>query len=582
MEIQHENSSNKINKYKQKINKYLIGGLILAILLGSMLFNVSCSRAKGLTFDYINGAVAQNRVETAQYLPDITNLIEKNSAQSVSNKVYPLGSGSENENISSSSEKIISNVEFMDLVNEYATVQNYAGAGKYLGYDIYEIKDEIAFVVRTVPAFNQWFRMPMMREEQGFISIPYYENWAYYLEMNEKASKLSITRVCWNTRSSYYDFEKHITVEDYSDGTSFIQYEVMKINYYYNEDGDEVVDCSVYSVGVDHFDSTYNDSSSDYYPFEYLYMQNVKDKSLIKYHITAAERTMLGMDIRGLYPYGYRREFTLVNYAGYGSSDIEMLQVDQYDNQPIDFDLNSNNIKRLIENIGLSQDKYDSSDMAFELMDKICEQIVDNFELKNNWPEIYKNSADAYKIDFIEGPFYGKPMPIRYLSVYTSCRDQEKNGIEFSANADILDKSKFDLGKEYSLSAALKSRDSGKLYIIGTDYQSIESVEYNYPDDYNGVKEIYYTLSGCNIDIESSVINIAEPGEYDLTCVLTVKENDQDVIFFDTLENAYLRTYLGLEIPDFTDSNGVTYRYTVSGINGKLTISVFRIENGNL
>mgnify|MGYP003321755917 CR=1 FL=1 len=33
--------------------------------------------------------------------------------------------------------------DFNALVDEYAHVENYAGAGKYLGYDIYEIKDEI-------------------------------------------------------------------------------------------------------------------------------------------------------------------------------------------------------------------------------------------------------------------------------------------------------------------------------------------------------------------------------------------------------------------------------------------------------
>ena len=56
--------------------------------------------------------------------------------------------------------------EFSELVDEYGTIENYAGAGKYLGYDIYEIKNEIAYVTKTVPAFNQWFRMPTMRENE--------------------------------------------------------------------------------------------------------------------------------------------------------------------------------------------------------------------------------------------------------------------------------------------------------------------------------------------------------------------------------------------------------------------------------
>lgn len=587
MRINKESSFGiKGNKFKQKRIKYLVSAsAMLGILLISMFISISCTKnVKTLIYDYVNGAIALDRVETAQYTPDITNLLSTtNTTQVMSSNLYLSAPTLFHNYTPSTMETYLSDTEFIDVINEYATINNYAGAGKYLGYDIYEIKDEIAFVVETVPAFNQWFRMPTMREEQGFISVPYYESWAYYLEMDEETSKLSITRVCWSTRCKYYDFEKHITVEDNEDGTSFIQYEIMKINYYFNEDGDEVVDCSIYAVGVDNHVSggTCNENIEDYYPFEYIYLQNVKDKSLIKYHITAAERTIQGMDIRGRYPYGYRREFTLVNYAGYESSNIEMLQIDQYSKRAVNFQLDSNNIMRLINNVGLSQEDHQSSNTAADLLDKICIQIVDNFELKNNWPAIYKESRDAYEIDFVEGPFYGKPIPINDVYVYVSCRDHEKKEIEYSAHADILDMSKFDTAKKYSLSMALRSRDTNSLFIVATDYQYLEEVTYHYPDDYIGEKETYYRLSQANIDIDSSAIKINEPGEYDITCVLTVKENGEDVILFDTLLVAYLRQYYGLEIPNYTDNNGVIYSYAVSTICGKLTITATQVENVN-
>ena len=66
----------------------------------------------------------------------------------------------------------------------------------------------------------------------------------------------------------------------------------MKTNYYTDTNGDEVVECFIYSVGVDNVKKggTCNTNTEDYHPFEYQYLKNVKDKSLIKYHITAAER----------------------------------------------------------------------------------------------------------------------------------------------------------------------------------------------------------------------------------------------------------------------------------------------------
>jgi len=121
---------------------------IVAIMLGTV-FISGCNGRGKLNYDKERGGIAVEKVENAQYTPDIDKYLSINSAQTASFAV----SGNENE----------SGDEFTALIEEYATVENYAGAGKYLGYDIYEIKNEIKFVVEKVPAFNQWFRMPIMR-----------------------------------------------------------------------------------------------------------------------------------------------------------------------------------------------------------------------------------------------------------------------------------------------------------------------------------------------------------------------------------------------------------------------------------
>jgi hypothetical protein len=431
-----------------------------------------------------------------------------------------------------------------------------------------------------------------MREKQGYVSIPYYEGWAYYLEMDEN-ERLSITRVCWSTRSRYLDFETGAVVEEHVDETSFVQYEIMKTNYYTDTNGDEVVECFIYSVGVDNVKNggDCNTNTEDYHPFEYQYLKNVKDKSLIKYHITAAKRYSDdevadlgfddgGMDIRGLTPYGSRREFTIINYDGY--VNIDLTKIDQkfatLDNPTADgsvnFDIESANIQNLVENIGLSEEVYVSTDSAYDLMDKIAKQIIDNFEIKNNWANIYKDSTDAIEIDLIKGQFYDKDILISGVSVYVSCRDWDKSGIEFDCSADVYDMSKFDVNKEYSLSMALRNRETGNLYIVATCYNLLEEVYYN-----GSTTDTYFRLKQTYLDLDSSVINIEEDGVYDITCVLTVKENNEDVVLFDTLEVAYLIQFHGLIIPNSIDSNDVEHAYAVESTGGKIVVTVSSVNN---
>lgn len=556
---------NEVKKLKSvKIIAIFVAIALFAAILSGCIFN-----RKTLKYDSAKGAIASEKVENAQYTPDL-------------DKYFGALSDAETAacaSLTADSEQTNSD-EFTALIDKYAKIENYAGAGKYLGYDIYEIKNEIEFIVGKVPAFNQWFRMPGMREEEGYASIPYYESWAYYLELDEETSTLSVTRVCWATRCSYFDYDTFNEVEEHKDGSSFIQYEIMKTNYTQTET-DEIVECFIYSVGIDHINrfkseydiNYYNTNSEDYYPFEYQYLRNVKDKSMVKYHITAAERTNKGMDIRGLYPYGARREFMVVDYDGY--RNIETTSVDQKfstDNQSfheefVNFDVNGDNIKILLDAIGYDGDV--SSLSQLELLDELSMHIVDNFELKNNWAEIYKNQASAVTTKPIYGPFYGKELLLKYANtlVSTSSAPREEQ-IYFNANAEINDLSKFDSEKEYSLSMALKSRETGKLFIVATCYVNLENCLY-----YGGTTDAYYQLTS-NITLPASEIAVDENGTYDIVCVLTTRENGEDKVLFDTMEAAFLRSYYGLNIPNSTDGNGVTHKYAVSGTGGKLVITV--------
>lgn len=556
---------NEVKKFKSvKIIAIFVAIALFAAILSGCIFN-----RKTLKYDSAKGAIASNKVENAQYTPDIDKyfgaLNDAGTAACAS-----LTADSEQTNSD----------EFAALIDKYAKIENYAGAGKYLGYDIYEIKNEIEFIVGKVPAFNQWFRMPGMREEEGYASIPYYESWAYYLEMDEETSTLSVTRVCNATRSSYFDYDNSIEVETHEDSSSFIQYEIMKTNYTQTET-DEIVECFIYSVGIDHIDrfkseydiDYYNTNIEDYHPFEYQYLRNVKDKSMVKCHVTAAERTKKGMDIRGLHPYGARREFMVVDYDGY--QNIETTSVDQkfstdnqsFDEKFVNLDVNGDNVKILLDAIGYEGDVSSLSER--ELLDEISKHIVDNFELKNKWAEIYKDQASAVTTEPIYGPFYGKEILLKNVDTNVSTSNSYgEEYIRFHANAEINDISKFDTEKEYSLSMALKSRENGKLFIAATDYRKPEKCFYN------GSSTDYYYRLTSDITLTSSEIAVDENGTYDIVCVLTTRENGKDKVMVDTMETSRLKDYYGLNVPDSSDNSGITRKYAVSKTGGKLVITV--------
>ena len=552
--------------------------LLVIVLTISAISAVGCSLIKKkLTYNNELGAVASNKVANAQYMPDINKFIKANASKA--SQAVSLASEDGAETSEDQSKMTLD--EFSELVDKCGNVCNYAGAGKYYGYDIYDIKNEIAYVIKNVPVFNQWFRMPTMRENEGYIAIPYYESWAYFLELSIEPLKLSITRVCWSTRCAYYDFEKGVEVEDYDDDTSFIQYEVMKINYYTDNTGSEVVESSLFAVGVDHAKSgaKYNSNKKDSYPFEYQYLKNVKDKSLTKYHITAAERRDKGMDIRGLTPYGIEREFLEINYDGYVNIDVteidQRFKSERYPDADgaVDFDLKSNNIQNLVKTIGMDQNAYESAKTPNELMDAMSKHIVDNFELKNNWQQIFKESAKATTLETIPGPFYGQPLDISYIRSRLDifCRNyydgSQEVQINYDCSAIVNNEDILADGTLYSLSLAFVSGND--IYIIGSDYRQ---------PDVPG--EPYATTIASYLDyIAFPEIKIDKDGEYLLTVVITKQVDGEDVIVLDTKEPALLLRYEKFNIPNYTDENGVTHTYIASGVGGKFIIRALTIED---
>lgn len=301
--------------------------LLLICLIG--LCSYGCNKKEPiqaeLTYDYALAAIAKDRVEKAQYLPDVNKLaVADTSPQNASD----YGEGNDfscvlnNAAVANSSsdfwEKLKINQQGFNDIVETLGIIDYNGAGKYPIYNIYDIKAEIYYVLSTVPAFNQWFRLPP--EGSPFDYIPYYEHWAYHLEYFEDKDEICITRVSWACQVHYNDQDDNI-------------FEVMRTRYYYDNNNNEVVECFIYNAVVTDVENKYvfySSNTDNYHPVAFQYLKNVRDNSLIKYNIVAEEFGWGGDDEYRLlktHPYGSNRSFVQLNYSD--ENNIQMLTLAQ-------------------------------------------------------------------------------------------------------------------------------------------------------------------------------------------------------------------------------------------------------------
>ena len=288
-----------------------------------------------------------------------------------------------------------------------------------------------------------------------------------------------------------------------------------------------------------------------------------------------------GMDLRGLTPYGVKREFTIVDYDGY--DQISTLQIQQqfqsYRAQTatgdVSFDMEHKNIEILADAIGLNSEDYEDATGCRDLLDIFSKHIVDNFELKNQWPAIYKASkVDRAVVEMIKGPHYGKKLPVNDAYGYVEIYSNSYNGMHITLDAEIYDINMFDISKKYSLTLALRNTKTGELIILHKDYKEL-MLYGNEPNRYYvfGATSSFYHLN------PQDVLRINKAGEYDLTFLITMQKGEEDVVVFDTLSTLLLRRYYGLKLDDFVDEQtGIKYKYSCSGRGGRFLLNVVAIE----
>jgi len=434
-----------------KKTRKFIAIAISVIFLETLFIFTGCSPKAALEY----GTLENISLDGYQYLPEVNTILgnETGTAQlsetvSAANTTSLLSASAQSSVVSNDIEYFM----FENYIHNLAQIDSTGGAGKYLGYEVDEVESEMYNIVNRAPYSKQWFRVE--REDDG---TDYYSDWAFLIEPNEKNGDLTVTRVSWKTRCSYYDRESEAEVEDLSDGTSCIQYNVMRIRYY-TEDGSEVVEISMYNV---------MEKQNVFYSTEYNYLKNIKDKSILKYDIIACPRTEKGIIIDGNTPYGYIQDYSYLEYDGkdnynwvqlynqnyYGIDGIKNLDtfeglgfsyIGKHDGSVIEYssrydsyenyrdvsadavqngdteeNLNTatkNAVTEMSEMLGV----YDSDTTAAMYADgdivsaltgmigSVSQKAVENFDLALKWEDIYDASSDCeyeYLSDPVDLPY---------------------------------------------------------------------------------------------------------------------------------------------------------------------------------
>ncbi|MCL2630208.1 MAG: hypothetical protein FWD49_01630 [Firmicutes bacterium] len=341
-----------MNKAKKKVDKQIVLGLLALALIPLIVFSIFFPfyHFKKLNPSSALAKLVQNKVVSAQYLPEVNALSKVLNSQSfspmniaplseVQQEVASLGSYS-NINV----DRLDKN-GFIGILDVLAQIDG-EGAGRHSGFDVYEIKEEFEFVLSVAPYFNQWFRLPIMRAGTGHLAMRQNEMYAYFLDSNTDASNITITSVSTASEAHYADFKNRKIVGGNPPIATPALYQVNQMKYYYDQLGREVVECHSYTVAVTNVNHVlaltsrgFNADKSQYKPVNYQYLKNVKDTSLTKYNITVADTIHSSVapawfgkndtavyDFRGTNPYGTTAEFLELSYD---SGNINLLRVNQ-------------------------------------------------------------------------------------------------------------------------------------------------------------------------------------------------------------------------------------------------------------
>ena len=260
--------------------------------------------------------------ENAQYLPNTELLASSGySASALSSVLDDGGYDPAYENVYKADEEVMSfsKDEYDEFNNNLATI---SGTGAVTAMTIDDLKFEISMALDNIPGYDQWFQMPYEIPQMSATQSNDYTLYSYNLSYDKESEKITMRRLGWRTRGETYDVQTGIFYDD------AYQRQYIEVEYYHDELGREVVDCTVFDFLCV--------KEGEYYPIYAQKLINIKDCSTTKYAVTYMRNFELVNEIQNnddafdksdMYDYGIN---TLIIQLDYSSGDDMTLMKAQY------------------------------------------------------------------------------------------------------------------------------------------------------------------------------------------------------------------------------------------------------------
>lgn len=297
-------------KYDKKAAIILLSFVMLiALSIGGFFIYRAVDINNGKVQPYLL-SICKNRVNNAQYLPDVNKL--------ANNQVSRQVASSNNNNVKTKIDNLEKNItleNFNDVIELIGDIDNPYDRN----FTINNVKDEVYKVLNHATHFNRWMYITTSEDLRGY--------GIYYVDYNAKEEHLTIMRKSGFQPGIYVKEQNNIlTNDDFNfknkDNYPFSEDIIYKIDYYFDDQDREVVECEILDV-INYYEEDFVS--------KYQYIKNVKDTSFTKYVIDINSEVrigdFIGYDIETKNELGSVRDFIQMDYSN--KDDVTLLFVKQ-------------------------------------------------------------------------------------------------------------------------------------------------------------------------------------------------------------------------------------------------------------
>ena len=284
-------------------------------------------------------SVVRQRAMGAQYLPDAEKLVAT-EVVAEGDGITPLG-----QNVGMTIE------EYNRLIGDIGSLWHpYQGT-----FHIHDVRDIVIYMTENVGVFDSWFRYRGTNRQgnpEDFAHIPRsLADGEFFMTIDEETDKITIVQRMgfqpwvWNRQAGHgimnpdrpTGYPGGTGVSGYRANWPIMAHSVMVINYFYNEQGIEVVEAEIVE-----FFNVYN----TVHIVGHQFLRNIRDKSFTRYEIITAPYVVdtdgandpnfdpdgslhivpWGKDIDGIRLTGHSRRFTHIDYSDADNVSILLVQ----------------------------------------------------------------------------------------------------------------------------------------------------------------------------------------------------------------------------------------------------------------